>query len=70
MTTTWEDEKPSTNDEGRYYKLYVTLIIRPKKGKPIIGQSNLIWFTAKRAAEFAYAQLTEAEFHVVKLYRV
>lgn len=64
-----DDYSIGSNTEGRYYKLYVTTIFRQKKGPPIVGASNLIWFTAKQAAELAYLRLTENEFHVVKLYR-
>lgn len=65
----YDDQYAATNTEGRYYKLYVTTVFRPKKGPPVFGSSNLIWFTAKGAAELAYKQLTDHEYLVTKLYR-
>lgn len=64
----YDDKRPTTNDEGKYYKLYVTTFGGPEK-KPTCVASNLIWFTAKRAAEYAAIELMRDGHRVTKLYR-
>lgn len=66
MTMAYGD-RPGSNDEGRYFKLYVTTVVGPKKS-PTAVTANLIWFTAKGAAEYAAAQLELGGHHVARLY--
>lgn len=60
--------EPQSNTEGRYFKLYVTTVVGPKKS-PTAVTASLIWFTAKGAAEYAAQQLELGGHHVTKLYR-